>query len=87
MSDVDVRETKMLGETPVIIVQVGSSLILAFVVSIYARVIINSVAILSQFQTQEVYCIRDKVGSVAEGGQVMPTVNIFGRYVCLTVRA
>ncbi|KAL1827247.1 hypothetical protein ACET3Z_005659 [Daucus carota] len=42
VSDVDVRETKMLGETPVIIVQ---------------------------FQTQEVYCIRDKVGSVAEGGQ------------------
>ncbi|KAL8089148.1 mitochondrial import inner membrane translocase subunit TIM44-2 [Apium graveolens] len=44
VSDVDVRETKMMGETPVIIVQ---------------------------FQTQEVYCIRDKVGSVAEGGQDM----------------
>lgn len=40
ISDVEVRETKMMGETPIIIVV---------------------------FHTQQVYCIRDKFGSVTEG--------------------
>ncbi|GER42383.1 O-fucosyltransferase family protein [Striga asiatica] len=42
ISEVEVRETKMMGETPIIIVA---------------------------FQTQQVYCVRDKLGSVTEGGQ------------------
>ncbi|GER50206.1 mitochondrial import inner membrane translocase [Striga asiatica] len=42
ISEVEVRETKMMGDTPIIIVA---------------------------FQTQQVYCIRDKLGSVTEGGQ------------------
>ncbi|KAL3613857.1 hypothetical protein CASFOL_041931 [Castilleja foliolosa] len=42
ISDVEVRETKMMGDTPIIIVV---------------------------FQTQQVYCIRDKLGEVTEGGQ------------------
>ncbi|CAA0827736.1 NAD(P)-binding Rossmann-fold superfamily protein [Striga hermonthica] len=44
VSEVEVRETKMMGETPIIIVA---------------------------FQTQQVYCVRDKLGSVTEGGQDM----------------
>ncbi|XP_051145576.1 mitochondrial import inner membrane translocase subunit TIM44-2-like [Andrographis paniculata] len=42
ISDVEVRETKMMGETPIIIVA---------------------------FQTQQVYCIRDRLGAITEGGQ------------------
>ncbi|KAK6129426.1 hypothetical protein DH2020_036828 [Rehmannia glutinosa] len=42
ISDVEVRETKMMGDTPIIIVA---------------------------FQTQQVYCIRDRLGSITEGGQ------------------
>ncbi|KAL6514160.1 hypothetical protein OROMI_031457 [Orobanche minor] len=42
ISDVEVRETKMMGDTPIIIVA---------------------------FQTQQVYCVRDRLGSVTEGGQ------------------
>ncbi|KAL2512545.1 Mitochondrial import inner membrane translocase subunit TIM44-2 [Abeliophyllum distichum] len=42
ISEVEVRETKMMGDTPIIIVA---------------------------FQTQQVYCIRDRLGSITEGGQ------------------
>jgi len=42
ISDVEVRETKMMGNSPIII----------FV-----------------FQTQQVYCVRDRHGSITEGGQ------------------
>ncbi|KAL3632466.1 hypothetical protein CASFOL_025450 [Castilleja foliolosa] len=41
--DVEIRETKMMGDTPIIIVV---------------------------FQTQQVYCIRDKHGEVTEGGKL-----------------
>ncbi|KAM3290477.1 mitochondrial import inner membrane translocase subunit TIM44-2 [Capsicum chacoense] len=42
ISDIEVRETKMLGDSPIIILA---------------------------FQTQQVYCIRDKLGSIKEGGK------------------
>ncbi|RWR96638.1 mitochondrial import inner membrane translocase subunit TIM44-2 [Cinnamomum micranthum f. kanehirae] len=42
ISEVDVRETKMMGTSPIIIVA---------------------------FQTQQVYCVRDRHGSVTEGGK------------------
>ncbi|XP_020223531.1 mitochondrial import inner membrane translocase subunit TIM44-2 [Cajanus cajan] len=42
VSDVDVRETKMMGSSPVIIVM---------------------------FQTQQIYCVRDRNGSITEGGK------------------
>ncbi|RDY07545.1 Mitochondrial import inner membrane translocase subunit TIM44-2 [Mucuna pruriens] len=42
VSDVDVRETKMVGSSPVIIVV---------------------------FQTQQIYCVRDRNGSITEGGK------------------
>ncbi|KAL7082905.1 hypothetical protein ACP275_14G130300 [Erythranthe tilingii] len=42
ISEAEVKETKMMGETPIIIVN---------------------------FQTQQIYCIRDKLGSITEGGQ------------------
>jgi import inner membrane translocase subunit TIM44 len=42
ISDADVRETKMMGSTPIIIVG---------------------------FQTQQIYCVRDREGQVTEGGQ------------------
>ncbi|XP_019101290.1 PREDICTED: mitochondrial import inner membrane translocase subunit TIM44-2 [Camelina sativa] len=42
VSEVDIRETKMMGNYPVIIVT---------------------------FQTQEIYCVRDKNGNIKEGGQ------------------
>ncbi|KAJ6834962.1 mitochondrial import inner membrane translocase subunit TIM44-2 [Iris pallida] len=42
ISDVDVRETKMMGSTPIIIIG---------------------------FQTQQIYCIRDKEGSITAGGK------------------
>ncbi|KAL2335809.1 hypothetical protein Fmac_010255 [Flemingia macrophylla] len=42
VSDVDVRETKMMGASPVIIVM---------------------------FQTQQIYCVRDRNGSITEGGK------------------
>ncbi|XP_016510879.2 mitochondrial import inner membrane translocase subunit TIM44-2 isoform X1 [Nicotiana tabacum] len=42
ISDVEVRETKMMGDSPIIILA---------------------------FQTQQVYCIRDKLGSIKEGGK------------------
>ncbi|KAL6994795.1 hypothetical protein U1Q18_043089, partial [Sarracenia purpurea var. burkii] len=43
ISDVEVRETKMMGDTPIIIVM---------------------------FQTQQVYCVRDRLGAITEGGKV-----------------
>ncbi|GAB4830525.1 hypothetical protein Ancab_020236 [Ancistrocladus abbreviatus] len=42
VSDIDVRETKMMGSTPIIILA---------------------------FQTQQVYCVRDRNGNVTEGGK------------------
>ncbi|KAL4556112.1 hypothetical protein LXL04_038753 [Taraxacum kok-saghyz] len=42
ISEVDVRETKMMGDTPLIIVG---------------------------FQTQQVYCVRDRLGEITEGGK------------------
>uniref|UniRef100_A0A0D9VLF6 Tim44-like domain-containing protein n=1 Tax=Leersia perrieri TaxID=77586 RepID=A0A0D9VLF6_9ORYZ len=42
ISDADVRETKMMGSVPIIIVV---------------------------FQTQQIYCVRDREGQVTEGGQ------------------
>ncbi|KAJ8529439.1 hypothetical protein K7X08_036274 [Anisodus acutangulus] len=42
ISEVEVRETKMMGDSPIIILV---------------------------FQTQQVYCIRDKLGSIKEGGK------------------
>ncbi|KAA8543369.1 hypothetical protein F0562_021136 [Nyssa sinensis] len=42
ISEVEVRETKMMGDTPIIIVA---------------------------FQTQQVYCVRDRLGSIKEGGK------------------
>ncbi|KAM6565140.1 hypothetical protein CsatB_025138 [Cannabis sativa] len=42
ISDVEVRETKMMGASPIIIVA---------------------------FQTQQVYCVRDRNGAITEGGQ------------------
>ncbi|KAF5478213.1 hypothetical protein F2P56_004794 [Juglans regia] len=42
ISDVEVRETKMMGTSPIIILM---------------------------FQTQQVYCVRDRNGSITEGGQ------------------
>ncbi|PIN25744.1 Mitochondrial import inner membrane translocase, subunit TIM44 [Handroanthus impetiginosus] len=42
ISEVEVRETKMMADTPIIIVA---------------------------FQTQQVYCVRDRLGSITEGGQ------------------
>ncbi|KAF8392193.1 hypothetical protein HHK36_022535 [Tetracentron sinense] len=42
ISEVEVRETKMMGTTPIIIVA---------------------------FQTQQVYCVRDRNGSITEGGK------------------
>ncbi|CAN4108660.1 unnamed protein product [Withania somnifera] len=42
ISEVEVRETKIMGDSPIIILA---------------------------FQTQQVYCIRDKLGSIKEGGK------------------
>ncbi|XAR61098.1 hypothetical protein NMG60_11034709 [Bertholletia excelsa] len=42
ISEVEVRETKMMGDTPIIILA---------------------------FQTQQVYCVRDRHGSITEGGK------------------
>ncbi|XP_077228897.1 translocase inner membrane subunit 44-2 [Tasmannia lanceolata] len=42
ISDVDVRETKLMGSSPIIILA---------------------------FQTQQVYCVRDRHGSITEGGK------------------
>ncbi|XP_059302407.1 mitochondrial import inner membrane translocase subunit TIM44-2 [Lycium ferocissimum] len=42
ISEIEVRETKMMGDSPIIILA---------------------------FQTQQVYCIRDKLGSIKEGGK------------------
>ncbi|XP_027096574.2 mitochondrial import inner membrane translocase subunit TIM44-2-like [Coffea eugenioides] len=42
ISDVEVRETKMMGDSPIIIVT---------------------------FQTQQIYCVRDRHGAVTEGGK------------------
>ncbi|XP_028758376.1 mitochondrial import inner membrane translocase subunit TIM44-2 [Neltuma alba] len=42
VSDVEVRETKMMGSSPLIIVM---------------------------FQTQQIYCVRDRNGSITEGGK------------------
>ncbi|KAI3752713.1 hypothetical protein L2E82_24749 [Cichorium intybus] len=42
ISEVDVRETKMMGDSPLIIVG---------------------------FQTQQVYCVRDRLGEITEGGK------------------
>ncbi|KAG6410954.1 hypothetical protein SASPL_129027 [Salvia splendens] len=42
VSDAEVRETKMMGDSPIIIVA---------------------------FQTQQVYCVRDRQGAITEGGQ------------------
>ncbi|XP_052211643.1 mitochondrial import inner membrane translocase subunit TIM44-2-like [Diospyros lotus] len=42
VSEVEVRETKMMGDTPIIIVA---------------------------FQTQQVYCVRDRFGAITEGGK------------------
>ncbi|KAF0928472.1 hypothetical protein E2562_004116 [Oryza meyeriana var. granulata] len=42
ISDADVRETKIMGSAPIIIVE---------------------------FQTQQIYCVRDREGQVTEGGQ------------------
>lgn len=42
ISEVDVRETKMMGTTPIIILM---------------------------FQTQQIYCVRDRLGSITEGGK------------------
>ncbi|EPS66324.1 hypothetical protein M569_08451, partial [Genlisea aurea] len=42
ISEVEVRETKMMGDSPIIIVS---------------------------FRTQQVYCIRDRLGSITEGSQ------------------
>lgn len=42
ISEVEVRETKMMGDTPLIIVG---------------------------FQTQQVYCVRDRLGEITEGGK------------------
>ncbi|ONK71371.1 uncharacterized protein A4U43_C04F7860 [Asparagus officinalis] len=42
ISEVDVRETKMMGSTPIIIVG---------------------------FQTQQIYCVRDREGSITDGGK------------------
>ncbi|KAI5664940.1 hypothetical protein M9H77_24263 [Catharanthus roseus] len=42
VSEVEVRETKLMGDTPIIIVA---------------------------FQTQQVYCVRDRQGNVTEGGK------------------
>jgi len=61
ISDVEVRETKMMGTSPIIIFMV------------YAF-------ILSLFQTQQVYCVRDRNGSITEGGQVKD--NFFFQALC-----
>lgn len=42
ISEVDVRETKMMGSTPIIVLA---------------------------FQTQQIYCVRDRQGSITSGGQ------------------
>uniref|UniRef100_A0A5B7ACX3 Tim44-like domain-containing protein n=1 Tax=Davidia involucrata TaxID=16924 RepID=A0A5B7ACX3_DAVIN len=42
ISEVEARETRMMGDTPIIIVA---------------------------FQTQQVYCVRDRLGSIKEGGK------------------
>ncbi|KAH6755468.1 translocase inner membrane subunit 44-2 [Perilla frutescens var. hirtella] len=42
ISEAEVRETKMMGDTPIIIVA---------------------------FQTQQVYCVRDRLGAITDGGQ------------------
>ncbi|RZB89950.1 Mitochondrial import inner membrane translocase subunit TIM44-2 [Glycine soja] len=42
VSDVEIRETKMMGSSPVIIVM---------------------------FQTQQIYCVRDRNGAITEGGK------------------
>ncbi|KAM7527301.1 hypothetical protein LguiB_030711 [Lonicera macranthoides] len=42
ISEVEVRETKMMGDSPIIIVA---------------------------FQTQQVYCVRDRLGAITEGGK------------------
>ncbi|XP_071726762.1 mitochondrial import inner membrane translocase subunit TIM44-2-like [Rutidosis leptorrhynchoides] len=42
ISEVDVRETKMMGDSPLIIIG---------------------------FQTQQVYCVRDRLGEITEGGK------------------
>lgn len=83
ISDVEVRETKMMGETPIIIVVVGISLAFSSF-SLYLSVNFGKTSWygsfpsnLSQFQTQEVYCIRDKLGSITEGGKVNVIPVIF----------
>ncbi|MFS7985964.1 putative Tim44-like domain, NTF2-like domain superfamily protein [Helianthus anomalus] len=42
ISEVDVRETKMMGDSPIIIVG---------------------------FHTQQVYCVRDRLGEITDGGK------------------
>ncbi|CAL5427429.1 unnamed protein product [Camellia sinensis] len=71
ISDVEVRETKMMGDTPIIIVVVGTLLaqLLTFFWGELKSDIDGLCFLLSQFQTQQVYCVRDRNGSVTEGGQ------------------
>lgn len=75
ISEVDVRETKMMGDSPLIIVGVSTfssvkknrkikkNKVLYYVLSWLTWVV--------QFQTQQVYCVRDRLGEITEGGKVI----------------
>lgn len=74
ISDADVRETKMLGSAPIILVMVSAqwhidSLFFSFLLSVLLTVY-PCFQTPFQFRTQEIHCIRDKEGQVTEGGQV-----------------
>lgn len=74
ISDVDVRETKMMGSSPVIIVAVCLSF---FCEQINYCFSFNKIwcghhfsMVLLQFQTQQIHCVRDINGEITEGGKV-----------------
>lgn len=73
ISDVEVRETKMMGTSPIIIVAVGISLAFYYehLKLFWWKQYINGPPWESlQFQTQQVYCVRSADGSIKEGGKV-----------------
>ena len=78
VSEVEVRETKMMGSSPVIIVMVCKLLlpkvyyqfINLFLCSRNESLSWGFCSMYFQFQTQQIYCVRDRNGSITEGGKV-----------------
>lgn len=80
ISDVEVRETKLIGDSPIIIVMVGIFYVFlndkcckqadSLIVTTVPRTLL-------QFRTQQVYCVRDKNGAITEGSQVELNIHTY----------